>query len=36
MMKAVLIVAMALLTLGVAPLSYADGDQEGDTVVWGT
>jgi len=35
MWRVVLIVAMALFTLGFTPVSQAD-DGEGDTVVWGT
>ena len=34
MSRAVLIVLMALFTLGFTPLSYADGGDD-DTVVWG-
>ena len=36
MSRAVLIVLMALFSLSFAPVSHADGDTEGDTVVWGT
>ena len=36
MIRTVLIVLMALFTLSVAPLSHAEGEGEGDTVVWGT
>lgn len=35
MSRAVLIALMALFALGFAPLSHADGDEEGDIVVWG-
>ena len=34
MSRAVLIALMALFTLSVAPVSYADGGDDGDTVVW--
>jgi len=34
--RALLIVAMALFTLSVAPVSHADGGDEGDAVVWGS
>ena len=36
MSRAVLVVLIALFSLSFAPLSYADGPVEGDTVVWGT
>jgi hypothetical protein len=35
MSKGVLIVLMALFTLSFTPLSYPDGDNDGDIVVWG-
>ena len=37
MSRAVLIVLLALFSLGFAPVSQADpGGTDGDTVVWGT
>lgn len=35
MIRAVLIVLMALFAVSFTPLSHADGDDDGDTVVWG-
>jgi hypothetical protein len=35
-MSRVLLILVALFALSFAPLSHADGDEEGDTVVWGT
>jgi hypothetical protein len=35
MSRAVLIVLMALFSLSFAPVSHADGGDEGDIVVWG-
>jgi len=36
MIRAVLVVAVALFSLAFAPVSHAGSDGEGDTVVWGT
>jgi len=36
MSRAVLIVIVALLSLGFAPVSHADGGDDGDAVVWGS
>jgi len=36
MIRAVLILVVALFALSVAPLSYADPGSDGDGVVWGT
>ena len=35
MSRAVLVVLMALFALSFAPVSHADGEDDGDTVVWG-
>jgi len=35
MSRAVLIVIVALLSLSFAPVSHADGGEDGDIVVWG-
>ena len=36
MIRAVLVVAVALFSLAFAPVSHADSGADGDGVVWGT